>query len=238
MRYANRNDFKNFISTFDPSYVSADGFNLDTYSKLVQDIWSSYKNIKYDIEIKDIKVQDNRAVAQLEESAYAKINFSPAYEGKLRSESETLYNLEKINGSWKVVSDNVLEETTSMLYGEAQDLDIRLTVPNNIPANSEYSAILEFTPPDETIAIASLASDKVEYPQKPTKEVFRAVPEDNILERLFTANNDNSNEYIVASIGITKTAVSDLSVKMSLTGFGYAIKRVNIISNKKSGEEI
>ena len=48
------------------------------------------------------------------------------------------------------------------------------------------------------------------------------------MERLFTSNNDNFNEYIVASIGLTKTAVDDLSVKLSLSGFGYLIKRVNV----------
>ncbi len=66
-----------------------------------------------------------------------------------------------------------------------------------------------------------------------TQEVFRALPEDNILERLFTSNDDNFNEYIVASIGLTKTAVDDMSVKLSLTGFGYVIKRVNVVDNEE-----
>ncbi|MCM1340017.1 MAG: hypothetical protein NC191_10135, partial [Muribaculaceae bacterium] len=54
------------------------------------------------------------------------------------------------------------------------------------------------------------------------------LPEDNILERLFTSNYDNANEYVIASIGLTKTDICDLSIKLSLTGFGYAIKRVNV----------
>ena len=61
--------------------------------------------------------------------------------------------------------------------------------------------------------------------------------EDNILERIFTSNNDNANEYVVASIGLTKTSVNDMNIKLSLTGFGYTKKRVNVISQKeKNGD--
>jgi hypothetical protein len=67
------------------------------------------------------------------------------------------------------------------------------------------------------------------------------MPEENTLERLFTANNVNANEYVVASIGLTKTDISDTSIKLSLTGFGYTIKRVNIVpkaGNNTKKEEI
>ena len=115
-----------------------------------------------------------------------------------------------------------------MLYGETLGLDIKLNVPETIPANTEYSAILEFDPPKDSLAIASLASEKVEFPQKQAKEVFRQMPEYNILERLFTSNNENLNEYVVASIGLTRTDICDISIKLSLIGFGYVIKRVNV----------
>ena len=79
------------------------------------------------------------------------------------------------------------------------------------------------------IAIASIASDKVEYPQKQAKEVYRKFPEDNILERIFVSNSDNVNEYVVASIGLTRADVEDFNIKLSLTGFGYKIVRVNVV---------
>ena len=60
------------------------------------------------------------------------------------------------------------------------------------------------------------------------------LPEDNILERIFTSNSQDANEYVVASIGLTKAAVCNLDVKLSLTGFGYHIKRVNVVN--KNGE--
>lgn len=233
VKFANRTDFDKFIATYDKKYVNSDGFNLEIYSTLVKDIWKTYDNIKYGIKIKNISVEDDKAVAELTETSYAQIPLTDKFSGELKSESNSVYFLQKIDGEWKVVSDSVLDETTSMLYGEAKNLDIKLTVPTQIPANTEYSAMLEFTPPKETYAVASIASDKVEYPQKQAQEVYRVLPEDNILERLFTSNSDNANEYIIASIGLTKAAVDDLNIKLSLTGFGYTIKRVNVIPQNK-----
>ena len=229
VKYANQTNFNKFISTYDSKYVNSDGFNLEVYSKLIKDIWNTYDNIKYNIEIKDIKINGNNATATVVETSFAKIALHKAYEGELKSYANSRYTLKKINGKWKVTSDAVIDETTTMLYGNARDLDIKLTCPTTISANTDYTATLEFTPPENTVAIASIASDKVEFPQKPTKEVFRTLPDDNILERIFTSNNENLNEYIVASIGLTKTSICDLDIKLSLTGFGYTIKRVNVI---------
>ena len=235
VRYANRTNFDKFMSTFDKGYLNADGFDYETYSNLVKDIWDTYDRIVYDIKIKDISVENDRAEVEVTEKSFADIPISQKMDGFLKSEAESIYYLKKINGAWKVVSDKVLKESTSMLYGDARDLDIKLTAPLSINAGEEYTASLEFTPPEDVIAIASIASDKVEYPQKQAKEVYRKLPEDNILERLFISNEDNVNEYVVASIGLTKADVEDLSIKLSLTGFGYKIIRVNVIP-KVSGD--
>ena len=238
-KYANNCNFDKFISTYDSNYVNSDGFNLETYSKLVRDIWQTYKDIKYDVEIKNITIKNNNE-ASVDVTEYTNANLALAknFTGELDSKSESVYYLKKVDKKWKVISDTVYDETTRMLYGDARNLDIILTVPDKIGPNTEYSATLEFVPPKNTIAIASIAADKVEYPQPKIKEVFRAMPEDNILERLFTSNNDNVNEYVMASIGLTQASVCDLNINMRLTGFGYIIKRVNVLSLKeeKAGE--
>ena len=227
VRYANRNNFKKFINTYDKNYVNSDGFNLETYSNIVKDVWQSYDKIKYGIKIKNIEIKDNCAIVSLDEISSAIIP-DKNMNGVLRSEADSVYHLKKVDGKWKVTYDAVNSENTSMLYGDARDLDIKLTAPHEIEAGVEYTASLEFTPPENSIAIASIASDKVEYPQKQAKEVFRKLPDDNILERLFISNTDNVNEYIIASIGITKADINDLSIKLSLTGYGYQITRVNV----------
>ncbi len=233
VKYANKTDFDKFISTYDQKYINGDGFNLDTYSSLVKDTWQTYDKIEYGIEIKNVAVCDDKAIAELVETSYAEVPVNETITGELKSIANSVYYLQKTNDGWKVVSDSILDETTSMLYGEAKNLDIKLTVPKQILADTEYTASLEFTPPAETIAIASITSEKVEYPQKQMQEVFRKMPEDNILERIFRSNTDNVNEYIIASIGLTKADVSDMSIKLSLTGFGYTIKRVNVIPQNK-----
>ena len=228
VKYANKANFKKFISTYDESYVNDDGFTYDTYSNIVKDVWNTYDNIKYDIEIKDIEIKGNSATVNLKESSFANIPASKDFKGILKSSADSIYYLNKINGKWKVVSDKTLNEETSMLYGDAIDLNISLKAPNNVDPGYEYTASLEFEPPKGTLAIASIAKDEVEYPQGQPKEVFRRMPDDNLLERLFIANKNNKNEYIIASIGLTKADICEMSIKISLAGFGYHIIRVNV----------
>jgi hypothetical protein len=236
-KYANKCNFDKFISTFDKDYVNADGFNLDIYSELVKDIWSTYENIRYNVKIKDVAINGDSATINVTEYTNADLPLTKNYTGRLDSVSESTYYLKKNDGKWKIVSDSVSDETTTMLYGQAKNLNIKLSVPTTISPDTEYTASLEFIPPQNMLAVASIAADKVEYPQPKTKEVFRAMPNDNILERLFTSNNDNVNEYVIASIGLTQTDIKDLSIKMSLTGFGYVIKRVNVVPVKEEEEK-
>ena len=236
VRYANRTNFKKFISTYDENYLNADGLNLENYSNLVKDVWNSYDDIEYGIQIKNIDVNNDKAVVEVVETSNAVMPAEAKMEGVLNSISNSIYYLKKVDGKWKVYSDKVKTENTSMLYGDARFLDISLIAPNEIEPNTEYTATLEFVPPKGVIAIASIANDKVEYPQKQAKEVFRKLPEDNILERLFVANSDNRNEYVIASIGLTKADITDLSIKLSLTGFGYQITRVNVVPAKEEND--
>ena len=65
VRYANRNNFKKFINTYDKNYVNSDGFDLETYSDIVKDVWQSYDKIKYGIKIKNIEIKDDCAIVSL-----------------------------------------------------------------------------------------------------------------------------------------------------------------------------
>lgn len=238
IKYANQLKFDKFISTYDSEYKNADGYDLETYSKMVKDLWESYGNIKYGIKVKNIDIyENNTAKVELIETSHADIPVSKKMSGVLNSEANSIYYLKKIDGKWKVTSDKVIDEVTSMLYGDAVNLDIKLSAPKEVTPGYEYTASLEFVPPKDTFAIASIAKDKVEYPQKQAKEVFRKLPEDNILERLFIANSDKMNEYVIASIGLTKADIEDLSIKLSLTGFGYQIIRVNVVDNSQKEDK-
>ena len=238
IKYANKLNFDKFITTYDKEYKNGDGYDLEVYSKLVKELWQNYDNIKYGIKIKNITFEpDGTAKVELIETSHADIPVTKKMNGVLSSEANSIYYLKKINGKWKVTSDKIIDEVTSMLYGDAMNLDIKLTAPNEVTPGYEYTASLEFVPPKDTFAIASIAKDKVEYPQKQAKEVFRKLPDDNILERLFIANSDKVNEYVIASIGLTKADIKDLSIKLSLTGFGYQIIRVNVVDEKPASND-
>jgi len=238
IKYANKLNFDKFITTYDKEYKNGDGYDLEVYSKLVKELWQNYDNIKYGIKIKNITFEPNGiAKVELIETSHADIPVTKKMNGVLSSEANSIYYLKKINGKWKVTSDKIIDEVTSMLYGDAMNLDIKLTAPNEVTPGYEYTASLEFVPPKDTFAIASIAKDKVEYPQKQAKEVFRKLPDDNILERLFIANSDKVNEYVIASIGLTKADIKDLSIKLSLTGFGYQIIRVNVVDEKPASND-
>ncbi len=237
IKYANKADFDKFIATYSSDYKNADGYDLEIYSKLVKDLWSNYNNIKYGIKIKNITFnEDDTATVELSEYSHADIPVTKKMSGILNSEANSIYYLKKVDGKWKVTSDKVIDEVTSMLYGEAANLDIKLSAPKEVTPGYEYCASLEFVPPKDTFAVASIAKDKVEYPQKQAPEVFRKMPEDNILERLFVSNKDNANEYIIASIGLTRADIKDLSIKLSLTGVGYQIIRVNVVDKLSESE--
>lgn len=236
VKYANKENFNKYISTYAPNYTNADGLNLESYSSLVKEIWASYDKISYEIKIKSIVVNNDKAEVEVEEISKAKIPPSEHMQGTLTSNADSIYYMQKINGKWKVSYDKVIKETTSMLYGDAQNLDIKLTAPEEVNANTEYCASLEFTPPEGTVAIASIASDTVEYPQKKIKEVFRIFPDENILERLFISNSNNLNEYIVATICLTKADICDISVNLKFSGMGYKITRVNVNKELKEND--
>ena len=238
IKYANKNNFEKFIATYDSNYQNGDGYDINVYSKLVKELWNNYDNIRYGIKIKDITFEeDGTAKVTLIETSEADIPVTKKMNGILKSEADSIYYLKKINGKWKVTYDKIVDEVTSMLYGEAMNLDIKLSAPHEVTPGYEYTASLEFNPPKDTFAIASIAKDKVEYPQKQAKEVFRKLPDDHILERLFIANSDKANEYVIASIGLTKADIQDMSIKLSLTGFGYQIIRVNVVDKISEPEK-
>lgn len=60
--------------------------------------------------------------------------------------------------------------------------------------------------------------------------MFKRLPEEQILERVFNANTDNINEYAVASVGITKSEkIDDELMKVYMNGLAFIITRVNVV---------
>ena len=230
---ANKYSYPDFVKYFDLQYVNSDGFNIDIYSKLVEDTWAAYSNIQYAQKIKNISVNGKDAIAEVVETANAQVESQYNLSGSLKSIANNVYFLRKTPDGWRIVSDVILTEDTYLSFGEMEGKEPTLTVPYQTLANRNYTATLEYQIPKEAIAIASINQERVSFPQQSEKENYRKLPEDGILERFFTANNDSTNEYVVASIGLTRPVFDNKDLQISVTGVAYIIKRVNVVPQNK-----
>ncbi len=233
LKYANSYNLEGLKSLYSEKYTNADGLNKELYFDLIKKTWDSYPDIKYKIDIKNIEINDNIAVVQVNEKATATtISKSGIVDekGTLESISDSVYYFEKFNNEWLLTSDYILFEKTFLRYGCAKDLGVNLTAPCQIPANTEYTSSLKIDAPKDTIVIASIGRENITYPQSIADEVFRKLPESGTLERIFKSNNKNINEYAVASFGITKAEIKDSKeIKIYVTGLGFIMLRVNVI---------
>lgn len=232
LKYANTYNFDGLKSMYSEKYINADGLNKDLYFDLIKKTWESYPDIKYKIDIKNIIINGDIAIAQVDEYAIGTTNSKSGIiseKGLLESDSSTVYYFEKINNEWLITSDYIVFEKTFLTYGTAKTMKVDLTAPSHIMANTSYTATLKIEPPKDSFIIASIGRENITYPQTVAEEVFRKLPEDDILERIFTSNNKNVNEYAVASFGITKAELNKgTEIKIYVTGLGFVMSRVNV----------
>lgn len=233
LRYANNYNIEGLKSLYADSYINVDGLSRNIYFDLIKKTWDSYPDIKYSIDIKNIEINANSAVAQVVENAIATTNSQSGIikeKGLLESTSSSVYYFEKINNKWLITSDHIISEKTLLRYGSAKISKIELTAPPQVPADTQYTASLEIQAPKDSLVIASIGRENITYPQVTAEEVFRKLPDDGILERVFKSNAKNINEYAVASFGITKAEIKNKTeLKIYVTGLGFAMSRVNVI---------
>ncbi len=243
IKVSNEYKIDEMMAFYDDTYMNTDGFSKEVYSDLVKQTWKLYPDIKYSMKINAITIIGNTAIVDAEEIATASTMEEVEDRkicGQLKSKSSSIYYLEKFGNEWKFVSDHIVAEKTTLTYGEAALLAIELITPQMIPHNTEYTASLNVKVPDKNmLVIASIAQEKVTYPQINAPEVFRKLPENGILERLFKSNNENKNEYTVASLGITRAKMNqNKEIKIYVTGLGYIITRTNVIPDKKISKKV
>lgn len=232
--YANNYDYNSFLSTYAPEYISSDGFNFDILSKTLKETWKAYPGIKYNVKLNDVTFDNGIAIARVTETAKGYARTENDRIGDFTSTTEDIYYLKPNGDSWLITGDYTLSETINLVWGDAKSCKMNLSTPSQIKANQSYSAVLNVKTPDEIIAIGSINSDKITYPQKPSKEIFRKLSEEGTLERLMTTNSDNTNEYVVATIGFTRPKIDkDKNININLSGYACIMNRVNVIPENK-----
>ena len=235
--YTNKYDLKGLATLYANDFVNSDGFNKDVYFKLIEETWKTYPDITYKTEIKNIEFSDNYATVFTNEIAVAtsKENIGDlTVIGELYSTSQCVYHLEKQGTKWLINSEKIIEETSTLKYGDARYINIELNAPKQIGANKDYTTTLKVDAPKDSVVIASINKENIVYPQTKSDEAFRKMPDDNILERVFLSNKDNVNEYAVASIGITRAEnYTNNQIRIYMGGLAFIMTRINVIPENK-----
>lgn len=223
--YANKKDLKSFLDFYSPEYITNDGFNIDVTKNIVQNLWKEKTDIQYKNTVNTISFYGDTAIVNVTETATAKITNEQKQKGTLKSCSNITYNLKRSGNSWLITSEHVLTEEINMLWGDAKYVAMFMEAPHEVAADSEYSAKLYIAPPTGIVAIGSISSEKISYPQKTQKDTFRKFAPDYSLERLLISNSNNTNEYAIASIMFSPSNTRNNNV----TGYACLIRRVNVV---------
>lgn len=240
IKQANKHCLVGLQSVYSKDFVSSDGFNYDTYMKMVEETWETYPDIAYSTQINNIDISDNHAQVLVTETAVA----APKEQigdfetvGELYSVSKCIYHLQKHGEIWLIISENVLDETSTLKYGGARYLNIELDVPKQIGAGKYYTASLKLDVPQGVDAVASIIREKIVYPQTKAEDTFRRVSNDNTLERVFLSNSENVNEYAMASVGLAQAQTQGENINISMRGLAFIMTRVNVVPENKFVKE-
>ena len=235
--YTNKYDLDGLSSLYAKEFVNSDGFDKEVYFKLIKETWETYPDISYKTQINKIEVGENYATVYVDEVAVATSKETVeelTVIGELYSTSKCVYYLEKQGSKWLISSEKVLDETSTLKYGDARYADIGLNVPKQIGAGKEYTASLNVVTPIDSVIIASISKENIVYPQTKSEDAFRKLTDNSVLERVFTSNKNNVNEYAVASVGITRAeSVSDTQARIYMGGLAFIMTRINVIPENK-----
>jgi ketosteroid isomerase-like protein len=229
-------DVEKVKSFYIKDYKSTDGFDLAELERMLNKTYSTYSNIKYKTKISSINAYDDWALVQMSDKSSAYIfptedkNLKKEKMGKLDGKSVYNVYLKKINNEWKIVSDDILLEETSLKFGVARKINMDIVTPLLIKNGQEYDLSLKIDKPKDLVALASISREEIVYPPVDSPEKFRKISQEGELERLVKANDKNLDEYAVASIGFTKVSVNEeqTKAKIEVLGMAYLMKRINM----------
>ena len=235
-KYANGHNVEALKKLYSDNFVNSDGFNKEIYFKTLNETWETYPDISYTTVIRNIEFTDNYATVLVREGAVA----SPVEQigefeaiGELYSESSSVYHLEKCGEKWLISSEKVIEETSSLKFGDARFVDIELNAPKQTGSDKDYTVTLKVKAPEKSTVVASINKENIVYPQTKSEESFRRLY-DNVLERVFRSNKDNVNEYALASVGITYAeGINEEEVRIYMSGLAFVMTRINVVPENR-----
>ncbi len=224
---------------YDTSFITNDGFNYNFYFEVLNDIWKNYPRLEYQIIPKKVSFSKNYAQVLCEEVINGTVSGSSFFngEGVIQAKAQTIYYLKKSSINWLVTGINVLDETSTIKFGNAVNLDFELQAPFQVQNDSFYTISLDIKNPQNNIVVASLNSIPIIYPQKNPLDIFKITSSENTLERMVKSNKNGHNENAVATIGIyEKNTNGNAQNKVKSTGAAFVLRRVNVFNLNKNNK--
>lgn len=226
----NEHDLDGVMRHYADDYINNDGLDKKSVSELTKDLWKNYPDAKSTSKMGKIRVEGRFATVDSHDTATgytAKELPAVGGKGELSSISEGQLFLKKVGDEWKIIGDRIDYERVRVAFGMARNLKATFTAPEQVKAGQEYSARLLVQVPPDLLAVGSITSEPLQYPQVTHTEVWRQIDEDSqTIERVIRANASNHNELLMATVGITGTGESE---RMKLKGLTYITRRMNVV---------
>lgn len=237
----NLHDIDEVMSYYSKSFISGDGIDKDSYKKLTLKLWENYPDIQILNRKKSFRNQDQYSTATTVDYYIGETKLeNPDFKqkGKINALSQGSWYFKKYGKDWKIESDDINFELTTVTYGSAKSLldanYVYFSAPEQVRSGQDYSATLYFAK-EEDISVSAIVEKELikfdEDKELPEEEYQNLAS--NKLERLFKANNSNYNELVSATALVYKGIVEP-----ELEGLLFISKRVNVLEKNKPIEEV
>lgn len=222
----NAHNLDGVMSNYSDDYVNNDGLDKKAVTTLTQDFWKTYPDAKSVSKTKQVRIEGNFATIESRDMAVgttSKEMPGMSSKGELQSLSEGQLYLKKIGNAWKIVGDRIDYEKVKVAFGLAKQLNAVFTAPEQVKAGKQYSAKLEVSLPPGLFAVGSITSQPLRFPQPSPTDSPRPL-EAPALERVMSANNENRNELLTATVILTNP------MRTSVMGVSFLTRRMNVIA--------
>ncbi|MCC7528888.1 MAG: nuclear transport factor 2 family protein [Candidatus Melainabacteria bacterium] len=232
----NAHDLDGVMSHYSEDYVNNDGLDKKAVASITKKFWSQYPDSKSSSKIKQVRIDGNFSTIESRDVASGtteRENADTGTKGELNSVSEGQVYLKKNGNNWKIIGDRIDYEKVRVSYGLARQLTANFSAPEQVKSGRQYSARVDISLPVGLTAIGSIMSQPLKYPQKADAagEPKPRIIDGESLERVMSANTDNRNELLMATVGITN------ATRSHLMGITVVTRRLNVIPQTVDADE-
>ncbi len=241
-RLSDKNKIDELMKFYSNDYKSFDGYNKNEMAEIFLMASKLYPESKTKETIKKIENDGDLIKVYMMENSKTKLDakgqdamyaINNKIKGLMESYADYCIIYKKDEEGFKVVGDEIYDETTSIKYGEALETNLELETPKNIKPNEEYTVKMSIDMPFNRFVVGSIGHDNIEYPPNKVPDPFRAINSTGVLERVMIANSKGKNEYANSSF-VFFAPFTKKSKEASISGMGIYIKRINTAKEEKN----